>query len=253
MSHNRTVSPAVAGSYYRGTRVEDRSVFWPLYLFHDGTAQDWIAHNRRFWSALRPTETSVWRVVQPTSEARYLDVRYESGGDEPYEVDPAFSGWTLHGLGLVADKPYWRGDPITRDFDSPESTRSNFGPPGVLHIYAGSSFDTATITNPGDLAVRVTWVLRGPLDSAKVGVGNKTIDVPFPIAAGSTLTIYTDDDLMLALDEDGVDRTGALGPTTDMTGVVAPGGDGALSVRPVWSAVGGGVSAVLTPLFYMAF
>ena len=253
VTHYRDQSPALPGSRYRGTRVEDRSGFWPVFVYHDDTEQDWINLNQSFTKTMRPTEISTWRVIQPNAATRYLDVRYEGGLDEPFEADPSFRGWALHGITLNAEQPYWRGDAILRTFETrPTASGLNFGGPGVINIFPGVTFDTASISNPGDVPSRVAWVLRGPLESARVGVGSKMIDVPFQLFAGEVLTIYTEPDLMLALDGDGVDRTDDLGPTSDLSGTIQPGSDARLSVRP-GSAVGGSIEASLVPLYYMAF
>jgi hypothetical protein len=240
-------APGVAGSHPRGKHTLSRDVFWPLRLYSDGSAQDWIDYDDRFWLTMDAEKYGVWSVTQPNGVSRHLDLLY-IGDDGTWDFDPALRGWNLYGISMVAPQPFWRGDPILREFHT-EAPVVFFGPPGIINISSGSSTDTANITNPGDEPGWIVWTLRGPIDSASVGFVGAQIPVPFSLTEGEVVTIWTKPDQMIAIDGTGDERT--LGAAAKFQSIPAR-HTSRLLVSIVASEAGGTVEAELTPYYRRA-
>ncbi|EYR64679.1 hypothetical protein N866_07205 [Actinotalea ferrariae CF5-4] len=180
-----TSSPAVAGSRPRGYSTDERPVFWPVKVFQDTSSQDWIDHDAAFWRTLAPGRTGVWTVTQPSGRSRSLRCRFEELQDG-LDIDPSLMGWVVYGITLVAEEPFWTGEPVTRQF-VPSTTVPFFpGPP--FGISEGSLSTSAAIDNPGDEPAYLSWWLHGPT-TGTFGVGGRVIDVPFEVAPGRTLVL----------------------------------------------------------------
>ena len=190
-------SPAVAGSRYEGSSILDREVFWPLHMWHDGGSVEWMLRDRAFWSTMDPEDTGRWVVSHPDGAHRSLTLRFLSDGDKSSAQDPMSSGWDSYGILLVAEQPFWEGDPVVKSWKN-RTYAPFFEPDGpqLVNIAAGSDASTATIDNPGDVESYATWFLDGPMDDAAVGVGGVVVDVPFAIADGECLVIDSDPDLI---------------------------------------------------------
>lgn len=242
----RAESPGVAGARYKGTRITAREVFWPLQIYTTpGSA--YADLDSAFWRTLDPTKLGTWTVYQPSGEARALDLRYETD-DPTWDFDPALRGYNLYGVSMIADQPYWRGNPITRVFSNVAPV-SFFGPPGVFRISSSASIGTATIDNPGDVPAWITWTLTGPIDAATVGMSGGLISIVDPIAAGSSLTIWTSPDQMIAVDGSGYEHP--LDPAAKFKSVAA-GGTTTLSLTMSALTAAASIQASLTPYYYRA-
>lgn len=257
-------SPAQAGSRWHGFVTDERKPFWPLEIYNDGGSQAWIDHNRRFWSSLLPYKTGEWTIVQPGGEARSLTCRFEDDGDPEQDLAAEVQGWFLYGITLVAEQPYWKGEPVRQSFrqgggpvnflGGGDVATAGFGPPFV--ISSGSTLATASIGNPGQLPVWPTWTLYGPFSSASVGVGSKAVVVPFSVPAGSWLRVDTRPGQRRALVGTGdvsaitgTVRTRDLGPATDFS-AVDPGEPTSLAVSMIGT---GRIEVEITPLYYQAY
>ena len=187
-------SPAVDGARFRGSRTNQREVFWPLLVYGDGGSQAWIEYDRAFWNTLRPGKTGVWTVTHPNGETRSLRLRFKDDGGQSYDVDPSRVGWSAYGITLVADQPYWEGPAVTRTWkpSAPTPFLGSGGPP--FTISPGSSLGKATMDNPGDVDAYPMWVLTGPIDSASVGMSGKVTEYQSGITAGKTVVIDTSPD-----------------------------------------------------------
>lgn len=223
--HHRSESPVVAGSRYRGSRVLQREVFWPLMISHTGTPTQYANRDQAFWDTMRPTKTGRWAVTSPAGTTREIRLRFESE-DGSWEEDPLLRRRQLYGINLIAEQPFWAGTPVTHTF-------TNDG-----------SF---LVVNPGDVSGWTVWTLEGPISSgAVVGqLSNGTITVPVAVASGTTLTIYTQQDAMSAFLDDGTEVNlpqDAQFPYVphERTHTVAFSGDGTISLS-------------MTPYYYRAF
>lgn len=190
-------SPAVAGSRYEGTSTLDREVFWPLRIWHNGGSIDWMARDRAFWATMDPEDTGVWTVVHPDGKHRSLRLRFISDGNHTRERNPLRLGWDTYGITLVAEQPFWEGDPVVKSWKN-RTYEPFFEPSGphLVNIAAGSDTFTATIDNPGDVESYATWFLDGGMSAAAVGVGGVVVDVPFPVGDGECLIIESDPELI---------------------------------------------------------
>ena len=198
-AHERhsTSSPAAPGSRFEGVSVLDREAFWPLYIYHDGGSVDWMQRDRAFWSTMDPLVPGVWVITLPDGSERSLPLRFVDDGDPVTNHDPMRRGWNKYGIKLVAEQPYWTGEPVVRSWKN-RDTAPFFEPTGpqIVNIAAGSDTSTAAIDNPGDVESYATWFVDGPTPSASVGIGDQIVDVPFAVDDGKCLVIDSDPDLI---------------------------------------------------------
>ena len=243
-------SPGVHGSRWRGSRTQEREVFWPLRVFHAAGSQDWLDYDAAFWRTMHPDHTGVWTVTQPNGVARSLRLRCLDDGQQSFDTDPALLGWARYGVTLVAEQPYWEAEPLVRSWKLtapvPFLGPNGLGPP--FYISQGSTMSKATIDNPGDIDAWPVWTIYGPTDTVTVGVNGRTVSVPFSIPAGGLITIDTRPTAQTALDGMGVEFTAQLG---SFNFAPVPAGR---SVPLSLSMVGNGyVEASLTPLHLRAW
>lgn len=242
--HYRDRRVTLPGSRYRGTTFDAREVFWPLYMFHDGSSKEYVARDEAFFRGLNPRQTGTWTIEVPGVSKRHLTLRFDDDGDWAPDADPTFYGWTNYGVRLLAEDPFWRGEPITRSF-SQEDPTPFFSATKIIHISKGATLANARISNPGDEPAWVVWRLEGPFAEASIEVDGRVIEIPFSIPAGKYLTIDSRPEARTAFDSDGDDRYGDLGQI--QWGAVPPGADVPLSLILDGS---GGVTASLTPLYH---
>lgn len=245
-----SVSPVVPGSRWRGHRVAERDVFWPLAVYSDQGSDAWLALEEAWWSTLRPDTVGAWTCSDGVHPPRTLWCRFVDDGDAALPRDPSLAGWQVYGINLVAEQPYWEGQPVVRSWVVPGAS-GFFDGPGIVNISPGATIDTATMPNPGDVPARVIWTVTGPFTSVVVGVQGKTIAVPFAMTAGQSLTIDTREDRLTAVDGAGVDRTAQLGAAAFVS--VPPGDAVPLSLSMLGSTSASSVGAALTPLYYRAW
>lgn len=251
LSFYRDESPAVAGARYRGQVTGAREVFWPIHVFHDGSADEWADRDAAFWRSLNPRREGTWTVSVPGRSVRTLRLRFNDDGDHAAERDPLVFGWQTYGITFQADQPYWCGEEIVTTWET--GTGSDFfggseGAPPFI-ISSGFTLDAITINNPGDVDAYGVWTLNGPLLGGTVlVVDGHEIHVPFDIPSGQSLTIDTSPTAYTVVDSLGVDRFPELGEI-DFT-PIAP---GTVQARVETTSTEGSVSLRLVPLYYRAW
>lgn len=244
-----STSPAVHGSRWRGHRIEERDVFWPLFVWSDKGTADWLERDAKLWRSFRPDVEGWWEFA--TSNAvRRLRCRFVDDSDHSFTADPSRRGWDLYGVKLVAEDPWWHGSPVRVEWG--KSTGEGFLPGPPFSISGALDMGTAVMRNPGDVHAYPVWTIPGPSSSATVGLPGGTVQVPFAIAEGESLVVDTRPSAMTAMVHTAggavVDRTGQLGPST--FAAIPPGTAVTLSL----SATGGSaVRATLDPLYYRAW
>jgi hypothetical protein len=251
-------SPIQAGSTYRGSRVKARDVFWPLYLYSDGGSDEWMKVDQDFWSTMRPDDAGVWEVLTPSGQLRSIECRYVDDSDKTFERDPFYFGWSVYGVHLIADRPFWRGKRVTRKWTAPTNT-DFYGGPFVFNIAPNDTFDTAQMNNPGDEPARMVWDIYGPCDSAIVGLPDAQIEIP-AVAGDKKLTVDTRPDYLSAVERDrtdtdntteGVDRTTDLGEA--LFADIPPGGEVTLSMSTTGADSTTFITGSIDPLFWRAW
>lgn len=241
-------SPAVHGQYYRGHVVDSRPVFWPVYLYSDTGTEEWLELDRAFWRSLQPGKHGTWSVTTPSGGTRSLSCRFVDDGRHSFQRDPLFRGWATYGVSLIADNPFWTGEPVRRTWA--QSTTDDFyggGTAPVFNISSGSQLSTAKMTNEGDLEAWPVWTIKGPLTSVTVGVDGATIQWNVTLTTGDILVIDTDPTVQSAW-LNGVDVTDQLG-TADFA-PIPPGVELPLSLTMAGT---GSVEATITPRHYRAW
>ncbi|MGL5910662.1 MAG: hypothetical protein ACRCZP_11715 [Phycicoccus sp.] len=244
-------SPSVDGARWRGRRVPEREVFWPLLLQDPGTDVDMMLRDRAWWAALHPAGTGLWEVVHPNGSRRRLRCRFASA-DDVSERDPLRAGWWTFGVTLIAEDPFWAGDPVTRAW-SPGAQTPFFGgtiggagPP--LHISPGGTIATAAVDNPGDEPAYPVWTVTGPTTSVSVGVDGHVVTLGSAIPAGQIRVVDTHPSRLTVVDGAGVDR---LSEATAVEFAAIPPGPGVvLSLAMTGS---GQVAVEFTPRHHRAW
>lgn len=247
VNYERT-SPSVHGSAWDGWVATGRKVFWTVGVYHDGTSEAWIKRNRDFLKSFRPGTKGRWTVELPTGERLQLSLRYKSGLNGAFEVDPAKLGWQVYGIEFIVEQPFWEGDPIEQFWEPggsvPWAGVTGFGPP--WNISSSRKLSSATLTNPGEVDVYPEWELQGPFTSASFGLNGRVTPVPFELKANQSLVIQTDPRTGLTALLNGVDVMDRL-PGFAYT-AVPPGEDVQLSLA--LTGDGGKIFARFRPLYF---
>lgn len=202
-----TLSPALAGSRYQGSRTQERTFLLPVFIWSDIGTDDFLATETSFADSYRPDVKSTLEIVRPDGDSRFLDLRFVDDNGQTYGQDPAQAGWSVQALNMVADdNPYWYGAPVSRTFDAPNDQQFYLSSGGVVFISPGGTTSTAVITNPGDVDAWPVWVVTGGHGGGTLGAGVGSVVVP-AMADGTTWTIDTRPANQIAVDQLGVDQS----------------------------------------------
>ena len=211
------------GQRLRGYSAAPRDVFWPVQVWQDEDDIRWLEYDAAFWASLSPERPGTWTVEHPAGTARHLRLRLVDDGDHAWAMRPGAIGWQNYAVTLVADQPFWEGDPVSSPvWGQDESVREFIPAEGAPPFYlsGASTFGSASLTNPGDVESPLVWTVTGPTTNVTLTVGSDVIGVPFPLLEGQTLVIDT-----------GVPRAqlgtvvdGVLVNSTDVTGQISPAG-----------------------------
>lgn len=240
-------SPARAGRRRRSVRTRERTASLPIYLRSDDGSREWLLLYRAFMHAFHPEKPGTL-AVQTELGTKTLQLYFDSAGDQTYNRDPVWDGWSRYTMNLTAeDKPYWMQEPITYSWGNAAPVPF-FGTDGNLHISESSSLQVATMSNPGDVSAWPLWKITSteptlPIQ-ATITVDGGTIVTP-NIGAGQTLTIDTDTGECLL---NGVDVAGSVNPWDPRA--IPAGGSVPLSLALTGY---GTVSATITPRDFGAF
>lgn len=275
VERHSSATAARSGSAWRGYRAGDREVFWPLRIFAADPAA-WTDADRDFWRTMRPDRPGTWRVTAADGTSRSLTCRWESSS-ESYYWTPGMDEWAEYDVYLAAEGPWWMGPPLAGRWSADPGqvffggdAGGGYGPPWFLG--SGQTLATASVRNPSDVDVHVTWWVRDAT-SATLGAGDGLVDVPFAVPAGRLLVVDTDPAVQTAVEidapppdvkplaaemewvaahlPDGTDRTAELGATTSFA-PMPPGEPVSLSL----SAGGSGdraVTMMFTPAYWRAW
>ncbi|WP_210416687.1 hypothetical protein [Glutamicibacter sp. ZJUTW] len=241
------LSPFVHGQEYRGHTVIAREIFLPIYLYADGASQAWHDMDARFWATLKPGELGTLSVETPGG-VRTISARFKAV-DGAMQRDPFYFGWAHYGITLVADDPFWYGEPVSRAWAQPETKLFFHKVTGeqLFNINSGSVLSSASFTNAGDVEAWPVWEVEGPFTQIALGVGARQVSYVASVGAGSKFVLDSDPRDQTAL-VNGVDVTGDLG---DYGFTPIPSGK---SMPLNLSMAGTGtVHATIVPRFYRAW
>jgi hypothetical protein len=189
-----TTSPAVAGSRHEGSSVLDREVFWPLKIYSPEGSVAWMLRDRAFWAGMDPDDTGIWEITHPDGAKRSLVLRFLNDGDHTRRKNPIRLGWDDYNITLLAEQPFWTGEPEVQSFKAPPPPEPFFEPDGphLINISSGYSVENATIDNAGDVESYPRWYIDGEITSASVGVNGVIVSVPFGVDYGQCLVVDSD-------------------------------------------------------------
>lgn len=243
---DRQTRKSPRGTMWTSFSVGERQVVWNV-ITHD--RDDWVGVDRAFWASLHPARTGVWTVTLPGGERRRLRCRFVDDGDVSFRQDPTITGVGRYQVRLVAEDPFWRGDPITRTFENSTGT-GFFGPTGgpPFHIAPAYILGSATITNPGDVEAWPVWTVRGPWTAVTITIDGKTLSVPFTGGSSDVLTIDSDPWRPRAYMQNGADVTGQIASLGFAP--IQPGTDVSLGLTLTGT---GSVRVDFTPAYLRAF
>lgn len=207
---------SLSGSRYRGNRAVEREVFWPVWVWKDTNDQDWLDYDASFWDHLDIDEPVTWEVEQPNGTSRYLDVRFVSDGNAAFEKAPGMRKWVPYGINLVAESPYWYGDPVSLSWAAGLAAVPFFGGVGSpggppFYISSDATVENAKVSNPGQVSAWPEIRFKGAFTSVSVNINGFTLAYAPDIASGSELLIRTDPAQQGAF-HDGVRVTNLLSP-----------------------------------------
>lgn len=236
------------GASWTGMRIGARDVYLPVEVDTRLTGQ--MLTTDRSWAAgLDPRTEGVLRVTTPDARSRELRCRYVEGAEGEYDTDPVLLGGATYGLRLVANDPYWRGEPVTARFAYPDAAPSFFtGPP--FRLAPSEVLGASTVTNAGDVAATAVWRVDGPFTGFTVGIGDALVTMPLVKPAGGWVEIDMDPSRLTLLDENGTD----LWPVADeVVFTPIPPGETTLSTMLTGAAPGSAVQVSFTPRFLRAW
>jgi len=192
-----STSPAVAGSTWRGSWVKERPVRWRVHVSHRDRSR-WLSLHRAFFGALSTTALATWRVGFPDGSWRSLDVRLTGTGPHAFAHDPVRRGWAVIDVDLVAEDPWWRGNPVVQSWSDDTEDKLFFGGAAMagptFFLSSSSLIDSAQMSNPGDVDAWPVWTVRasGKTSAVSLGVGGAQITAAVDMDTGDVLVIDTD-------------------------------------------------------------
>lgn len=258
----KTEAPAVAGSRYRGFRTSEREVFLPLYMWSDSGSTDFLNWDEQFQATMHPDRPGTLTVAAADGRStRSLRCRFSDDESDGLDRDPAFRGWCPFGVRLIAEAPYWQGPPLSYTFQQAD-LKPFYSSPGALpfavQISRGSTIETASVRNDGDVDGFLRHAVHGPTTSVTI----KGTEFPFAIADGKAVILDTnpasgwvawqydvtvDDAGQFVYSNTGVDRSKDLG-AVDFSPV-----ETGQSVAVPMTMVGNGlVVTTITPNYFRA-
>lgn len=200
VEHWWQTSPVIDGSRWKGMRTAQKAVILPVVISADS------------WDAWRDLDAALFRAVDPSGEAlvsviapdgvtRSMGLRLTGGGEvdsNPLWDERPFATYALE---FAAAQPYWRGDVIQGAYKGGTTAPLFPGPP--FNINPSSTFETATVTNPGDVAAWPRYVVTGPCSAFTVGIGDSVVSSSRALTVGQSVTVDTDPAVLNISDQDG--------------------------------------------------
>ena len=217
VTHFFTESATLDGATWDGYRVGARPFDFPVFVT-GASATEARAEQARFMATLRPDQQGTLTVADPTGRRRFIDLRYMSGADEEFRSSTYGLYWFSHKLKMVAEQPYYYGEPIPLTFVNDGNVNFYGGGVGTLaplyYISNSQTLGNAVVTNPGDVDAWPVWKLYGPFSAATLTVGGAVIQFPVTVSAGQWIQIDTRPKKQTIVDQAGGNRWGDAGQVT---------------------------------------
>jgi hypothetical protein len=258
VEHRFKESAVADGSEYRGTRVLNRPLTWPLFI-HERSGAALRAEQNRFLRTLEPDKVGKLTVLHPDGHRRYLDLRYEDGakGDEGRSNFGII--WVKHQLTMVTEQPYLYGDAVLYPFTGAVPVNffgggtigSSKGPP--FFISSSQTLASATVTNPGDRPAWPVWKLVGPMTSFTSVLDGATIEIPISLTLGQSITIDTNPRRQTIVRETGANQWPLLSSADIEFTPVPANGSSELNLTVAGSTSDTRVEVTIVPMWWRAW
>jgi hypothetical protein len=215
------------------------------------TGDDWRALDRAWRASLSPEVTGRLVVISGAGR-RQLELRLDSPAAPAADRDPGTLGVARYDYTLTADDhPWWTGRQESEEFTYNDQSQPFFGGSTgsvLLFISPASAMSDAAIANPGDRPAPPLWWARGPFASLKVGVDDKLIPLPFPLASGQEL--HVDAEAQTVVDGQGGNLWPLLGYTNPVFAEIPPGERVPVRIELTGAAAGAVVGVSIVPRYH---
>jgi len=229
--HQFVESATDDGAQWDGVRTLIREIGWPLFV-HAGSSTALRVEHDRFLRTMQPDKLGVLTVGTPDGQRRYIQLRYSDGAEGDESGGSYGIVWIKHQLTMLAEQPYFYGDPISYTFGGPEGVNFYGGGVGTLgppyHISSSRGLGSAVVSTPGDLPSWPVWTINGPMTSFTGVIGGKSITLPITLTLGQWIKVTTEPRVGTILDQTGTSRWPNAGAVT--FGPVQPFADSALTL-----------------------
>jgi hypothetical protein len=205
----RTPLTAGDGSIFQNRRAAAREVMLPVAV-KGSTFSEHETQRRALLASFDPRRgPGVLAWALPDGTRRELACRYVRGGEAAVDGHRGIISHSVYQLVLVADDPYFYGEPATHTVRAPVGVALLPGPP--FTISESTAFGTSTHFIDGEVETFPDWLITGPASTTVLAneTTGKTLQLTPNLLAGQTLRIRTDPRTMAAAkftDANGVNR-----------------------------------------------
>lgn len=244
-AHRHRVAAGFDGGTWQGMRIESREIGMPVGI---GILewQEMVDVARRFRQSYNPSAEGTLIARLPDSRSRQIRLRYQEGGEGQWDKDPLFRGQAFYDLTMLADIPWWHGEPITRLYGNNPPPNIFPGPP--FNLASGFSLTNDKVSNPGELGAWPVWTVYGPFTGFTVGVGPSVATMTLTKPLGGWVRIDTTPGRGSIMDEAGNNQIGAMDDVTFVP--IPPGDDIPLSLSVVGGTTASYVELNFTPNYW---
>ncbi|MCF3100967.1 phage tail family protein [Streptomyces roseoverticillatus] len=252
------VSPNLAGSTVRSSRVAAREIMIPVFLY--GIDRYTVRQlKRKLVRTLNPDHgPCTLRIQESGQPPRYLTCFYKGGMEGNEGEDSAGFRWARYGIQLTAPDPYFYGDNfhvVQWTFGGGQPLLSDTGPLFPLKLNAGVVSDTALpVLNPGDTQAWPVWEIKGPVRSFSLSHGDQSFGITGPgpgsgevVPGGRTLRIDTRPGAKTVRDDLGRNFWPALDPNPGLWAL--PSGSSRIGVQLVPGSGSASLTMTIKPRY----
>lgn len=192
VEHEFSSIPSGHGALLRHTRLTERELFFPVFVYGDSYEQ---VDKRRdaLFSLLDPVKGPVRVSVQSRtrdSDVRWVEAVYSEGLDGDYGTD--FRGYYQHiGLTLKVPSAFWSADPVSRLFQIKPGVKpfiSKTSPFFPVILSSSSVAGVFEIRVDGDQPVWPVFTVTGPGTDLTIEADGKKLHFEGDIAIGRRIT-----------------------------------------------------------------